>query len=128
MIPQTGGISLPSSGESVYTGLIIDATALGVTPSISPKVLDEDHREIYGSSVVSRRSAVSSGIAAYAQDLASASEAERVADNPVVIRGLRASGANKSNIIISRSDARTLRNSSKNLAFLQECRVLIIID
>jgi len=40
--------------QGVVTGLIIDAQNLPFIPSATPKILDEDGREIYGSAFVDK--------------------------------------------------------------------------
>ncbi|MBE9502548.1 MAG: hypothetical protein IME96_00050 [Proteobacteria bacterium] len=127
LISQTSKRDLPSVGDEIYTGLIIDATGLGLKPVISPKILDEAHRELYGTSFISKESAIRQGIAAYEKKMSRAMKSDRVSSNPLVLRGIRASG-NNSNIIISQADALALRDKSTNLRFLENCRVIIVID
>jgi hypothetical protein len=50
----------------------------------------------------------------------------RVTDNPAVIRGLRASGAARTDIMLSQTDAQMLRDLGKKGDFLQFCRVIIV--
>lgn len=128
LVPQTGGLTVPSTGDQYYTGLIVDATGLGVRPAMAPRIVDGWGREIYGPSYVSRESAVSSGIAGYSSDLSAARESERVGETPLVIKGVRASGPGSSDIVISGTDAAALRDNSRNFGFLERCRVIIVVD
>ncbi len=114
---------------TVFSGLIIDATGLGVKPAISPKVIDEDGKEIYGSAYVSRDFAVKFGVAGYAKTVEGAQkQGDRIGLKPGIVKALRASGSNKTDIVLSTNDANSVRSSAKNLKFLSECRVIIIID
>jgi len=128
LLPATGGLPVPSSGNPVYTGLIIDTKGLELHPAMSPKVLDEEGREVYGSAYVSREFAIKQGIVGYAKDIDSARQNERVTDNPIIVKGIKAEGAGNSNVVIKNSDANMLRDSSKNLSFLSQCRVLLVVD
>ncbi len=128
MVPDTGNLALSSEGKQMYTGLIVDATGIGIKPALAPKILDERGREIYGPSYAKRGFFLAQGLAAYTRNLSYAMERDRIMENPLVIRGLRPSSEGDSDIIISREDAGKLKGASNNLNFLQECRVIIVID
>jgi hypothetical protein len=112
----------------VYTGLVVDARGLAANPAMAPRVLDEDGREVYGAAFVSREFAVQHGMAGYARDLALAQENTRVAASPLTVKGIRTEGTSRCDIVIPRSAANRLRASSENLAFLKNCRVMIVLD
>jgi hypothetical protein len=125
---QMGTKPVPKEGPAVYTGLIVDAKGLKVKPALSPKILDMDGREVYGSAFVSREYAIEQGIVGYAKDLSAAQQNERVATNPLIIKAIKAAGSGGSDLIISNDDANSLRDSSKNMSFLEKCRVMIVVD
>ncbi|MBF0101342.1 MAG: LPP20 family lipoprotein [Desulfobacterales bacterium] len=114
--------------RAIYTGLIVDARGLSVKPSMSPKILDEDGQEIYGSAFVSREYAVQQGMSGYAKDIKAAQENPRVASNPITVKGVKTFGQGRSDIIISNADASKIRSASDDLSFLQQCRVMIVVD
>lgn len=114
--------------NAVFTGLIIDATGLEVRPAMAPKIVDENDNEVYGTGYVSREYAVQIGVVGYEKDLNRARSNERVTNNPIVVKGLRASGSNKSDIVISNMDASNISASAKNLNFMEQCKVMIILD
>jgi hypothetical protein len=118
----------PASGGRVYTGLIIDAKGLEARPAMSPKVVDENGKEVYGSAYVSREFAVQQGMSGYARDLTAANENPRVTNDPLIVKGLRAQGPGKCDIVISNADAAKILSSSENLSFLQKCRVMVVLD
>lgn len=123
-----GTVAVPKTGNPVYTGLIIDAKGTGARPAMSPKIVDEDGREVYGSAYVSREFAIKQGIVGYAKDVNAAKQNERVTANPIVVKGLKTVGAGGSDIVISNADAAGLRDVSKNLSFLEQTRVLVVVD
>ncbi|MEK7851281.1 MAG: LPP20 family lipoprotein [Deltaproteobacteria bacterium] len=127
-IPALGTVSVPKAGSPVYTGLIVDARGMGARPAMSPKIVDEDGKEVYGSAYVSREFAIKQGIVGYAKDVNAAKKNERVTANPVVVKGLKTTGSGGSDIVISNADAAGLRDASKNLSFLEQTRVLIVVD
>jgi hypothetical protein len=113
---------------SVFTGLVVDTRGLGITPVMVPKILDEDAREVYGSAFVSREYAVQQGMSGYSKDLAAAQSNQRVADNPLTVKGLRTDGFGHTDVVISNTDAHRLRSASENLSFMKKCRVIIVVE
>ncbi len=125
--------SMPSSppvdaASKVYTGMVVDARGLNARPAMSPKVLDENGQEVYGSAFVSREFAVQQGMSGYAKDLEGARKNQRVTDNPVTVKGIKTQGAGRSDIVISNADASNLKSAAENLSFMKKCRVMIVVD
>jgi hypothetical protein len=129
LLPEdTGTKDVPKTGNPVYTGLIINAKGLKVRPALSPKVLDGDGREVYGSAFVSREYAIEQGMVGYAKDLSAAQQNERVTDNPLIVKAKKTSGSGGSDIVVDSEAAQSLRDASQNLSFLEQCRVMIVVD
>jgi len=110
----------------VATGLVIDGRGLGLRPALLPKIVDQQGQEVYVGQVVTRTNAVEQGVAGYAKDVNAAANNFRVTDNPAVIRGMQASGAARTDIVIAQLDADALRKLSAKGDFLQYCRVIIV--
>ncbi|MFH1942242.1 MAG: LPP20 family lipoprotein [bacterium] len=125
---QAGQAGTVTSSGGVYTGLVIDARDLGVRPAMAPKVMDERGEEVYGSKYVSRNYAVDIGMVGYEKDINRARLNERVADNPLIVKAVEASGPNKTDVVISSVDAMKIHNAAANMNFLQHCKVMIILD
>jgi hypothetical protein len=133
--PVPAGVTLIQAGEgsaqtasSLYTGLVIDARGLGMRPAMAPKILDDRGDEVYGSRFVSREYAVDIGMAGYEKDMNRARMNERVADNPLIVKGVEAAGPNKTDVVISTVDAMKVHNAASNMNFLQHCKVMILLD
>lgn len=118
----------PMSDARAFTGLVIDARGLGLRPAITPRVFDETGREIYGSRYVSRDWAIQYGMAGYAKTIDQAKSNDRVGDRPMVIEAVKATGANRTDLVIRDVDAHMLHAVSANFSFLQQCRVIILVD
>ncbi len=114
--------------EQVFTGLIIDCRGLKLKPALSPKVLDNGGKEIYGSAYVSKEWAIKYGIVGYAKTVEGAAKLERVGDKPGKVKAVKASGTNNTDVIISNDDAADVRSAAKNLKFLSQCRVILVVD
>jgi hypothetical protein len=124
---------IPSPGETtaefkggVATGLVIDGRGLGLRPALLPRIVDAQGQEIYVGQVVTRTNAVEQGVAGYAKDVNAAANNFRVTDNPAIIKGLRASGTARTDVVVGQSDAQILRQLSNKGDFLQYCRVIIV--
>ena len=128
VLPNYGTPPPPTVANAVYTGLIIDARGAGVRPAMAPKIVDEQGNEIYGSGFVSRDYAVQIGVVGYEKDVNRAKKNERVTDNPLIVKALRAAGSNKNDIVISNNDAQKIVSASKNLNFMEQCKVMVILD
>lgn len=112
----------------VYTGLVLDARGIQARPAMSPKILDETGKEVYGTMSVDREYAIQQGMSGYARDLTAAQSNPRVTNNPVSIKGIKTEGAGRADIIISNADAQMIRANAENLSFLKKCRVMIVLD
>ncbi|MFA6412953.1 MAG: LPP20 family lipoprotein [Syntrophales bacterium] len=124
--PPPPAVSAPSG--DIFTGLVIDARGLAARPAMSPKVIDENGKEVYGSMNVDRQYAIQQGMTGYARDLTAAQSNPRVTNNPVSVKGVKADGPGKCDIVISNADAEKIRASADNLSFLKKCRVMIVLD
>jgi hypothetical protein len=112
----------------VYTGLVIDARGTGAQPAMSPRVFDEEGKELYGSAYVDREFVLKHGMAGYVKTLEQAQENDRVEGNPLVLKAVGIAGENKTDLVLSDSDADRLRELAANLNFLREARVVILVD
>ena len=95
---------------------------------MSPRIFDENGKEVYGSANVDREYAVQQGMSGYARDLTAAQSNQRVTNSPVTVKALNTSGAGKADLIISNADAQQIRASAENASFMKKCRVMIVLD
>ena len=114
--------------SEIYTGLVVNAIGLNARPAMSPKIIDENGQEVYGSAFVSREYAVQQGMSGYAKDITAAQSNPRVTNNPLTVKGLKTEGPGNADIVISNADAFKLRSASEHLSFMKKCRVMIVVD
>jgi len=112
----------------VYTGMVVDARGIQVRPAMSPRIFNEDGKEVYGSTNVDREFAVQQGMSGYTRDLTAAQNNQRVTANPVTVKALKTSGPGKSDVVISNADAQQIRAAAENAAFMKQCRVMIVLE
>jgi len=139
MLPRQVGGKIPGSlnydlnanaafTSGVYTGLIIDARGLNLKPAMAPKILDQNGNEVYGTGYVSREYAVQIGVVGYEKDIERAKKDARVTDNAIVVKAVSVSGENQTDIVISNVDAANIQAAAKNLNFMEQCKVMFIVD
>jgi len=112
----------------LLTGLVVDARGVSARPAMSPRVYDEEGKEVYGSANVDREYAVQQGMSGYARDLTAAQSNQRVTANPLTVKGIRTSGPGRSDLVISNADAQKIRASAETMTFMKKCRVMIVLD
>lgn len=138
MIPKQtgGGVPVPAAPQApapaqvgtAYTGLIVDARGTGVRPAMVPKIRNEEGREVYGSSFVNRQYAVEQGMVGYLKDPVAAQANPRVTDRPLLVKAIKTDGPNKTDLVISNTDAQTLHGMKEHLSFLEKARVMVVLD
>ncbi len=121
-------VSLTRGGGSGYTGVVVDARGLGVRPALSPRLVGEDGREVYGTAFVGRDYAVQQGMAGYAKDPQAPGAVERVGGNPLLVRAKAVSGEAGTDLILGNAEAERVRMAAANSDILAQCRVMILLD
>lgn len=112
----------------VYTGVIIDARGIQARPAMSPRIFDEDGKEVYSLANVDIEYAIKNGMSGYVRDLTAAQTNQRVGANPITVKAVRTSGPGKSDIIIGNVDAQKVRSTAASASFLKQCKVMIVLD
>jgi len=127
--PATAIKAIESPSATVYyTGIVIDAHGIQARPAMSPRIFDEDGKEVYGLASVDLEYAIKEGMSGYSRDLAAAQTNKRVGANPITVKAVRTSGAGQSDIIISNADAQKVRSSAKSASLMKQCKVMIVLD
>lgn len=109
-----------------YTGVVIDARNINLTPALCPVVYDSNGVGVYGTFMVSRSVAVNSGVAAYSTTDEWVVLRNRVGESPLVINAV--SKATDTDPVISARDAMLARAvlGRKNIG--NKARVVIVLD
>jgi len=115
-------------GGGGYTGVVIDARGLKVTPALAPVIYGQDGQGAYGPFLVSRRSAIDKGVAAYAATADPASLRERVGKHPLMIKAVSAYGSWRTDLIVSTPMARLIRAVMRSADAVDNCRLVIVLD
>jgi hypothetical protein len=120
--------SRPAPSAGTYSGLIVDARGLGLKPALVPRLFDEQGQELYVGDVLSRDQAVQNGVAGYSKDLVAASRQDRVTDNPLIVKGVRAAGSKGTDVILNAEGVQKIRQTESQSRYLQQARVVLVYD
>ncbi len=111
-----------------YSGLVVDARGTDAHAALAPRILNEQGDEAYSVAYVEQRGIVEQGIAIYVPDLPSAQANPRVTNTPLVVKALRASGNNRTDLVVSDADVQTIHGVPEHFKFLKQAKVLVILD
>lgn len=116
---------VPDKGEKKYTSLIIDAVGTGLQPALSPRIVDEEGKELYAAEMVTPAALRQGGAAVYTRSVDAAKRESRAGSNPLILKAIGLGGA-PTDLIVSKTEAAKLAN--ENLYFLAEGRVVFATD
>jgi hypothetical protein len=129
-VQNRSAVAVP--GETVerliFTGLVVDARNIMANPALAPRIVDENDKEVYGAAFASRDFAVQYGMSSYVTSIDEIKGSYRLGERPLIVKGIKTIGPGHSDIVIGNSSAVKLRKFSEHLAFLRECRVVIVLS
>ena len=123
----------PAKPKIPYTGLVIDARGTGARAALAPRILTQED-EIYGPSFVDPKFIIGPSveepgrIAWYFTDEAKAREHYKVSANPLILKALRATGENNTDLVIEEEKAELVQVLPEHFEFLKRAKVVIIVD
>ena len=112
--------------NAMYTGLIVDARGLNGMPSMSPKILTQDGKEVWGTVQCSPEFAISYGVAGWVHDMEKAHLSSRSGDEPLIVKAIEVQGPYRCNFVVSDRVAAIIRKAAENSNFLKMCNVVFI--
>ena len=113
-----------------YTGVIVDASGMGLKPSFSPVIYDTNGRAIYGVSNINYDQAISQGMVGYSTSVSSAQTLPRAGGSPLVIRAVQVRGGNNStnpvNVVVSVDDGDRILAANAQSSMLMNGNVVFV--
>ncbi|HZH16192.1 MAG TPA: hypothetical protein VE057_17715 [Archangium sp.] len=119
---ETKPAETKKDARAKHTGLVVDARKLGMTPVLSPRVLDEAGQPLYGVETLSAETRKRTGVAGFFKSLEAARKSELVGAKPLVIEAARLQG---SDLLLGPDAVKALAGMDPHL--LAEGRVAILI-
>lgn len=114
-----------------YTGVIVDASNLGLESTFSPVIMDTNGRVIYGMQNIDKDFAISKGMVEYATDLQTASAGStRAGANPLVVSATTVKGGTNSvnpvNVVVSVEDGDKILLANEQANMFGQCAVVFV--
>ncbi|WP_157871239.1 hypothetical protein [Pseudodesulfovibrio piezophilus] len=116
------------TGISRYTGVIIDARGLKVTPALTPVIFGQDGVGVYGAFMVSRADAINKGVVSYVTTPNPVVLEKRVGTNPLLVPALSVYGSWRTDLVIASPMARLIKTILRSPGVLENCRVVVVLD
>ena len=111
-----------------FTGVVVDTRGLKMKPALAIRILNEGGKELYRGEYVPQDKAARNGLALFARDLTAAQTNPRVGKNPLTIKGSQLDPASPSDIVLGKGDAQKMAPFAQKGTFLEDCRVMIVLD
>ena len=116
--------------SSAYTGVVVDASGLGLKPTFSPIIYDTNGRAIYGINNIDSAFAIANGMVGYANELGQATSGSRAGANPMVVKAESVKGGTNStnpvNVVVSVEDADKILLANEKSGMLENCAVMFV--
>lgn len=113
-----------------YTGVVVDASGLGLAPTFSPIIYDVNGRAVYGIQNIDSQIAIAKGMVGYANALGDATSGSRAGTNPLVVTAVEVRGGKNSsnpvNVVVSVEDADRILLANEKGAFLPQGAVVFV--
>jgi hypothetical protein len=97
-------------------------------PALMIRILDEGGAELYRGQYVPQETAAQNGLALFSRDLTAAQTNPRVGKNPLTLKGARVDPANPADIVLPPAGAQKLFPFAQKGTFLENCRVMMVLD
>ncbi len=113
-----------------YTGVIVNADGMEMSPTFSPVIYDTDGRAIYGVDNLQYDVVIEKGMVDYADNLSGARADGRAGNNPLVINAVEVRGGqnsvNKVNAVVSVEDANKILLANEGNDMLDDTSVVFV--
>lgn len=141
------------SQAKAFTGVVIDARKVSITPALFPKITDTQNREVYSVGQVKQEQLQKRGMASYAlvsrdakisklfpramvvqasfspsTSSPSQSLVKRQGESPLLVQVHSVDGTIPSDIVLTDQDAAKLAGIGENTDILKDCRVVIVMN
>ena len=129
LLAATMTLLMVATASEAYTSLVIDARGLGVMPGMSPKIVDTQGHEIFGTvQNIDPERISEDGLVAYADDVKTARETETAGDKPLVVKAVaKGSNPSQTSVVVKANDAEEIMNANYASNILDDRKVIIVL-
>lgn len=125
LVQDAGKSAATGAASDGTTGIVVNATGLGLTPALAPRIVDDKGAEVFAASLVSKEAIQQHGVVGYSKSMDSATKHKRVAGKPVIVRALKTTEPGSSDLVVSAADGAKL---TKLKGVLGQGKVIIVTD
>lgn len=119
-----------AASAAAYTGVIVDASGLGLECTFAPVIYDTNGRFIYGLRELDKTYAIAHGMVAYSKDLQEATGGSRAGANPLVVTAESVRGGKNStnpvNVVVSVEDGDAILYANEKSGMLNNRAVVFV--
>ena len=113
-----------------YSGVVVDASGLGLDETFSPVIYDTNGRAIYGIKNLNPDEIISRGMVSYSTALQDQIARDRAGSNPLIVKAVEVRGGqnsvNKVNCVVSVEDADKILLANERSHMLDTCAVVFV--
>ncbi len=114
-----------------YSGVIVDASGLGLTETFSPVIYDVNGRSIYGIENLQNDALITDiGMVSYSNSVNDEIAMNRAGNSPLIVKAVSVRGGNNSvnkvNTVISAEDADKILLANEKTHMLENCAVVFV--
>lgn len=124
-VSEVGAAQADEGAGTVYSALVIDARGLPVVEAMFPRILTRSGEVLYDVTIADPNATVANGLAGYG---ASLEQLPRAGDNPLVLKAVDVAGGAKADLVIDDADGGRLGRANAAAGFLQQAKVIVLID
>ena len=110
-----------------YSGIIIDARGIPITPALMPRVVTANGQLVYGPEIISPTAYANGGLVAYVRSEREA-RVVKAGEEPFLVKALKAVGRAACDIVIPDEAAALLNGANKFNSVLADGKVAILTD
>ena len=124
------GSEIQSIENAHYTGVVINADGMDMSPTFSPIIYDTNGLAIYGVDNLQYDTVIEKGMVDYANDMNGARQDGRAGSNPLVVDAVDVRGGqnstNRVNAVVSVEDANKILIANEATGMLEDTSVVIV--
>jgi hypothetical protein len=114
-----------------YSGIVVDASGLGLAETFSPVIYDTSGRAIYGiENLQNDALIIGEGMVSYSKSVNDATAMQRAGNAPLIVKAVSVRGGNNSvnkvNVVISSTDADKILLANQKTHMLENCAVVFV--
>jgi hypothetical protein len=121
------GNATARTGDSGFSGLIVDARGLGAKPALICRLYDQQGRLIFGPSMMSRQRGIEQGVVGYSSSMEQARASSRVGESPLQVRAQGVHRGTVSDFDLRAEDVKPLWVTG-SADILQHGKVIVVLQ